>query len=106
MAVYALNLFDFKDKQSYATYSKEANKALTRHGGKVVAIGKLASSPVGDIEPRQVLLLLEWESKKAISSFLDDPEMEEFHPYRNKGLDNFVWHVFEKLEDLQPLLKS
>ncbi|MFE8699377.1 DUF1330 domain-containing protein [Cytobacillus sp. FJAT-54145] len=106
MAVYALNLFNLKDKQSYATYSKEADKALARHGGKVVAVGNLDSSPVGDIDPRQVLLLVEWESKKSISAFLSDPEMEEYHQYREKGLDNFVWHLFEKLEDLRPVLKS
>ncbi|MDF0725805.1 DUF1330 domain-containing protein [Cytobacillus sp. S13-E01] len=105
MAVYALNLFNLKDKHSYATYSKEADKALSRHGGKVVAVGNLESSPVGDIEPRQILLLVEWLSKKSISAFLNDPEMEEFHPYRDKGLDNFVWHLFDKLEDMRPVLK-
>ncbi|RSK29099.1 DUF1330 domain-containing protein [Bacillus sp. HMF5848] len=106
MAIYALNLFNLKDKQSYATYSKEANKALARHGGKVVAVGDLESSPVGDVKPRQVLLVVEWESKKSITNFLQDPEMEEFHPYRDKGLDDFVWHLFEKLEDLRPVLKG
>ncbi|WP_226665251.1 DUF1330 domain-containing protein [Metabacillus litoralis] len=105
MAIYALNLFDLKDKQSYATYSKEADKALARHGAKVVAIGNLESAPVGEIRPRQVLLLVEWKSKKANSAFLNDPEMAEFHPYRDKGLDQFVWHLFEKLDDLRPVLK-
>lgn len=65
MAIYALNLFNLKDKENYATFSKADEPGFAKHGGRVIAIGNLSSTPVGDIEPRQVLPLVEWESKKS-----------------------------------------
>lgn len=106
MAIYALNLFNLKDADEYRTYAREATKGIARHGGKVVALGDLVSSPQGDIKPRQVLMLVEWESKRSIRGYLDDPELAHIHAHREDGVDDFVWHLFEKLEDLRPALEK
>lgn len=106
MAVYALNLFNVKDASEYRAYAREAEKAIARHGGKVVALGDLLSSPQGDIKPRRVLMLVEWESKQSIRGYLEDPELTHIHPHRENGVEDFVWHLFEKLEDLRPVLNE
>ncbi|MCA0170691.1 DUF1330 domain-containing protein [Bacillus sp. RAR_GA_16] len=105
MALYALNLFNVKDGEEYAEYARRAEEPLRQYGGKVVAYGKLHSSPEGDIAPRQVMMLVEWESKEGIYNYVNDPNLEDLHPHRELGVDDFVWHLFEKLEDLRPVLK-
>lgn len=106
MSIYALNLFNVKDKSEYLAYAKGAEKAIAKYGGKVVALGDLSSTPVGDIAPRRVMMLVEWENKAGIKGYINDPELADLHPHRDKGLDDFVWHLFERIEDLKPILKG
>ena len=103
--VYALNLFDIADREEYLAYSKRSAREVAAHGGRVVALGKLSEALRGDIEPRQVLVLVEWESREAFDRYRDDPALADLHPHREKGGGNYVWHLFERLEDLRPLLK-
>ncbi len=42
MALYALNLFDLADNDLYRQYSRRSVAAVEQHGGKVVALGRLA----------------------------------------------------------------
>ncbi|MEQ8953275.1 MAG: DUF1330 domain-containing protein [Gammaproteobacteria bacterium] len=106
MPVYALNLFDVTDKDEYIAYSRRSAKEVQTHGGKVVALGKFREAAVGDIEPRTVLILVEWESKAAFESYRDDPALADLHPHRVNGSGNYIWHLFDKLEDLRPILKE
>lgn len=106
MAIYALNLFNLKSADEYKKYAREAQLGLERHGGKVVAVGDLVSSPQGDIKPRRVMMLVEWESKRAIRNYLEDPELAHIHQHREDGQEDFVWHLFEKLDDLRPILNA
>ncbi|HEX2915091.1 MAG TPA: DUF1330 domain-containing protein [Chloroflexia bacterium] len=103
--VYALNLFDVGDREEYLAYSRRSARAVQAHGGKVVALGKFREAQLGDIQPRKVLILVEWESRAAFQSYLDDPALADLHPHREKGAVNYIWHLFDKLEDLRPLLK-
>jgi uncharacterized protein (DUF1330 family) len=103
--VYALNLFDIGDREEYLAYSRRSAAAVAAHGGRVVALGRFREAPVGDIEPRQVLILVEWESLAAFESYRDDPELADLHPHRERGATAYVWHLFDRLEDLRPLLK-
>ena len=73
--VYALNLFDLADRDEYLAYARRSPAAVAAHGGRVVALGKFRESVTGDIEPRQVLILVEWESKEAFDSYRDDPDL-------------------------------
>lgn len=103
--VYALNLFNVSDKEEYLAYSRRSVKEVQSHGGRVVALGKFRESAAGDIEPRSVLILVEWESHEAFAGYCNDPALADLHPHRVNGTTNYVWHLFDKLDDLRPILK-
>lgn len=104
--VYALNLFDVADRDEYLAYSKRSVKEVAAHGGRVVALGKFREAASGDIEPRTVLVLVEWESREAFQGYCDDPAIADLHPHRINGTRNYIWHLFDRLEDLRPILKA
>jgi uncharacterized protein (DUF1330 family) len=103
--VYALNLFNVADREEYLAYSRRSAREVHAHGGKVVALGKLNEAAIGDITPRNVLIVVEWKSKQAFEGYRDDPKLADLHPHREKGASDYVWHLFDKLEDLRPILK-
>ncbi|KUI28520.1 hypothetical protein AU196_09010 [Mycobacterium sp. IS-1742] len=103
--VYALNLFDVADRDEYLAYARRSPAAVAAHGGRVVALGKFRESVTGDIAPRQVLILVEWESKDAFDSYRNDPDLADLHPHREDGSSAYVWHLFDRLDDLRPVLK-
>ena len=104
-SIYALNLFDVVDREEYMAYSKRSAREVAARGGKVVALGRFRESQKGDIVPRQVLILVEWESREAFQRYLDDPAIADLHPHREKRAGNYIWHLFDRLEDLRPILK-
>jgi len=104
--VYALNLFDISDRDEYLAYSRRSPEAVARHGGRVVALGRFRESVAGEVGPRQVLILVEWESQAAFESYRDDPALADLHPHRERGTSSYVWQLFERLDDLRPLLKE
>jgi uncharacterized protein (DUF1330 family) len=106
MPIYALNLFDVSDQNEYLAYSRRSAKEVPAHGGRVVALGKFRESAAGDITPRTVLILVEWDSKEAFDSYCNDPALDDLHPHRVNGTRNYIWHLFDKLEDLRPILKA
>jgi len=103
--VYALNLFDVADREEYLAYSRRSAREVARHGGHVVALGRFRESVTGDITPRQVLILVEWESRAAFDSYRQDPALADLHPHRERGSSAYVWHLFDRLDDLRPLLR-
>jgi len=105
MKIYALNLFDIADREEYLAYSRRSAKEVQAHGGRVVALGKFREAAAGDIEPRQVLILVEWNSKAAFDSYCNDPKLADLHPRRVNGSTGYIWHLFDRLDDLRALLK-
>jgi len=105
MSFYALNLFDLADNDLYRQYSKRSVAAVQKHGGRVVALGSLDGAWEGEpeVEPRRVIVLVEWPSKQAFRDFMDDSEHEDLHPLREGGTRNYLWWTYDKLEDLRPL---
>lgn len=53
-----------------------------------------------------MLIVVEWQSKEAFDSYRNDPGLADLHPHRVKGTSDYVWHLFDKLEDLRPVLKD
>jgi uncharacterized protein (DUF1330 family) len=104
--VYALNLFDVADREEYLAYSRRSAREVAAHGGRVVALGRFRESVAGDIEPRTVMIVVEWDSKAAFESYRADPELADLHPHRENGSSGYIWHLFDRLDDLRPLLKS
>ena len=45
------------------------------------------------------------ESRAALESYRRDPALAGLHRHRERGGGSYVWHVFERLEDLRPILK-
>ena len=107
MAIYALNLFDLADNDLYRQYSRRSAGAVGKHGGRVVALGKLSGVQESDpgVEPRQAMVLVEWPSQESFQSFLEDPEHADLHPLREDGTHHYLWWIYERLEDLPPLLR-
>lgn len=103
--VYALNLFNVANKDEYMAYSRRSAREVQAHGGRVIALGKFREAQLGDLEPRQVMILVEWSSRAAFQSYCDDPAIKDLHPHRINGTRDYIWHLFDKLEDLRPILK-
>jgi len=103
--VYALNLFNVSNQDEYLAYSRRSAAEVGSHGGRVVALGKFREAVAGEVEPRQVMILVEWQSKDAFDSYRNDPELADLHPHRENGTDAYIWHLFDKIEDLRPILK-
>ncbi len=104
--VFALNLFNVSDRDEYLAYSRRSAREVAAHGGRVVALGKFREAVAGDIEPRSVLILVEWESRQAFDDYCNDPALADLHPHRENGTSEYVWHLFDTLEDLRPVLKQ
>ena len=105
MALYALNLFDLAHNDLYKQYSRRSVDAVGKHGGRVVALGSFRTAAAGDIQPRRVMILVEWSSKEAFDNYCNDPRLADLHPHRINGTSDYVWHLFDKLEDLRAILK-
>ena len=108
MALYALNLFDLADNDQYRRYSRRSPEAVAKHGGKVVALGRLdgAVETESGVEPRAVMVLVEWPSREAFDAYLEDPEHKDLHPLREDGTRHYLWWTYERLEDLRPLFQT
>jgi uncharacterized protein (DUF1330 family) len=104
--VYALNLFDITSREEYLAYARRSVDEVAAHGGRVVALGKYRESVAGDFAPRQVMILVEWESREAFAGYCDDPRLDELHAHRVNGTGAYVWQLFDRLDDLRPLLKD
>ena len=103
--VFALNLFNVADRDEYLAYSRRSSQEVEAHGGRVVALGRFQEAVAGDIKPRTVMILVEWKSKAAFDGYCNDPKIADLHPHREKGACDYIWHLFDKLEDLRPILK-
>jgi len=103
--VYALNLFNVSNKDEYLAYSRRSAKEVQAHDGRVIALGKFREAAAGEIEPRTVMILVEWASREAFDSYRNDPKLADLHPHRVIGTSDYIWHLFDKLEDLRPILK-
>ena len=106
MTLYAPNLFDLADNDRYRECSRHSPAAVARHGGRVVALGRLggaldAGGP--EVEPRRVMILVQWPSQEAFDAFLEDPGNADLHPLRRDGTRNYLWWTYERPEDLRPV---
>lgn len=101
--VYALNLFNISSKEEYLAYAKRSVKEVKNHRGRVMALGKYRESITGDMTPRQVFILVEWASKEAFDSYCNDPGLADLHPHRENGTQDYIWQLFDKIEDLRPI---
>jgi len=102
--VYALNLFDLEDDEQYLSYFSRLPVEIPAHGGRPIALGRFRANVTGDLTPRQILILVEWESQAAFDSFRDDPALADLHPLRVNGSSSYVWQLFDGLDLTDPTL--
>jgi len=100
--VYALNLFDVADEEKYLAYFRRLPEEIPAHRGRPIALGRFRASVTGDTTPRQVLILVEWESEEAFNSFRNDPELAGLHPLRESGTSSYIWQLFDALDLTDP----
>src|SRR5438309_12035568 len=98
--------FDIADREEYLAYSRRSVEEVAKHGGRVVALGRLLDSVAGDVEGRQVMILVEWSSREAFDGYVSDPALADLHRHRERGTARYVWQLFDRLDDLRPLLKK
>lgn len=104
--IFALNLFNIASRDEYKEYAKKGVAFVEKHCGKVIAFGKYRETMKGNIEPRTVMLLVEWKSRKHFQDYIDDPLMNDIHPHRINGSKDYIWQLFDKMDDLRPILKN
>ena len=102
--VYALNLFDLEDEEQYLTYFSRLPVEIPAHGGRPIALGRFRANVTGDMTPRQILILVEWESQAAFDGFRDDPALADLHPLRVNGSSSYIWQLFDGLDLTDPAL--
>jgi hypothetical protein len=51
------------------------------------------------------MILVEWTSRQAYDNYCNDPALADLHPHRVNGTSDYIWHLFDKLDDLRPILK-
>ena len=103
--VYALNLFNVSNKAEYTAYVGRAGKEVQARGGRIVAMGKFRAAAAGEIAPRAVMVLVEWTSKDAFDGYCNDPALADLHPHRVNGTSDYIWHVFDRIDDFKSILK-
>ena len=94
-----------QDREEYLAYSRRSAQEVAAHGGRVVALGRFRQALEGDVEPRRVLILVEWDSQEAFDSYREDPGLADLHAHREAGTSAYVWQLFDRLDDLRPLLR-
>lgn len=102
--VVMLNLLKFKAEgglDSYNRYTKEAGKFVEKIGGKVLYLGKAKELLFGE-DTWDVVMLVQYPSRKAFLQMANDPEYLKIHRFREDGLERAVLYATDpiKLKDL------
>jgi len=92
---YALNMFDVADEEKYLAYFSRLPEAAPQYGGRMVALGRFRDNVAGELAPRQVLFLVEWESEEAFNNFRDGPDLADLHPLREDSTASYIWQTFD-----------
>ena len=98
--VVMLNLLKFKEKadgasgtgaSEYGKYSDTALQMVEARGGKVLWMGRVDQTLIGDIdEAWDSVALVEYPSRKAFIEMVTTPEYEQAHEHRESGLERTV----------------
>ncbi len=101
-----LNLLKFnKDggRQSYARYTKEANKFVEGVGAKLIFLGAPRELLNGS-ETWDAVMLVQYPSRKAFLAMANNPEYLKIHRFREEALERAVLYAMDKitLRDILP----
>ena len=101
-----LNLLKFKKeggRESYVRYTKEANRFVEGVGAKLLFLSQPKELLNGN-ETWDVLMLVQYPSRKAFLSIANDPEYIKIHSFREEALERAVLYTTDeiRLSDILP----
>jgi uncharacterized protein (DUF1330 family) len=99
-----LNLLKFKKEKgrdSYARYTKEANRFVEGVGAKLIFLGA-PKELLNGTETWDAVMLVKYPSRKAFLTMANDPEYIKIHSFREEGLERAVLYSMDEtnLRDL------
>lgn len=74
-----------QDQEKFQTFSGMAGSAIKQYGGKVLARGSMAERLEGDVTG--IVMMIEFESKKAASTFYHSAEYQSAKAVRDECAD-------------------
>lgn len=83
MAAYIIVTYDIDDAEAYAAYVPGVLPTLAKHGVEILVAGYDVKRLEG--EPRQVNVVLKFESEEAAMNWYNDPE---YAPFKKIRLDS------------------
>ncbi|MBN1381327.1 MAG: DUF1330 domain-containing protein [Deltaproteobacteria bacterium] len=95
-----LNLLKFNKEggnESYAKYMKEAQKFVQDLGGRRIFLGK-PNELLNGHEDWDLVLLVEYPSRKAFLKMANDPEYLKVHELRAKGIERAILYAMDPLD--------
>lgn len=98
--VVMLNLLAFRGAQgqaSYSRYTKEAGKFVEGVGGKVLYLGRPNELLNGE-ERWDLLMLVQYPSRQAFLSMINNPEYLKTHRFREEGVDRAVLYATDPIK--------
>ena len=99
-----LNLLKFKNEggwEAYSRYIKESGPFLENVGAKLLYFGNAEELLYG-IETWDIVILVQYPSRKAFLKMVNDPDYLKVHGYREEALDRAVLYATDpvKLKDI------
>jgi uncharacterized protein (DUF1330 family) len=94
-----LNLLRFKKdggRESYARYLQEAAKFVEGVGGKLLFLSQ-PQELLNGTETWDLLMLVQYPSRKAFLQMANDPEYLKIHNFREKALENAVLYATDEI---------
>lgn len=84
--VYATIHMNISDNSKMAVYREQANSALIKHNGALVAASADATQLFGK-ESHQLVALLSFSDKASALNWKNDPELQDIHALRQDSGD-------------------
>jgi uncharacterized protein (DUF1330 family) len=94
-----LNLLKFKKdggSKSYVRYIKEASRFVEGVGGKPLLFSRPKELLTGT-ETWDLLMLVQYPSRKAFLKMANDPEYLKIHSFREEALENAVLYATDEI---------
>lgn len=94
-----LNLLKFKQqggREAYLRYIKEAEPYVTGVGAKVIYFGK-ANEMLNGTEQWDIVMLVQYPSRKAFLQMASDPGYLKVHAYREQALERAVLYATDPI---------
>lgn len=95
-----LNLLKFKNedgREAYFRYIKESGPFVQNVGAKVLYFGK-AEELLNGSETWDIVMLVQYPSRKAFLQMANDPDYLKAHAWREKALDRAVLYATDPIE--------